>query len=146
VKQIKVVAILGAVAVLAAAIPANSNNKTTISPKVMAAKTVYFEDRTGAERVAAATIAELKKWGRFQLATERKSADLILVLSADPYKGGHVLLASGETGTIDEKGNIDKDSVPNYHAQAPVREAYLFVIDPNTGEVLWSGSHVWAEF
>jgi hypothetical protein len=35
------------------------------------------------------------------------------------------------------------DPVPNPGWHAPVRAAFLTVIDPRTGENLWSDSHVW---
>ncbi len=52
-------------------------------------------------------------------------------------------MSGGQTGTIDKNGNIDEDRVPNYNKQAPVRYAYLTVIDPKTGENLWSDSRRW---
>jgi len=131
------------VAVLVAAIPGYTQKELAKSPKMMSAKTVYFEDRTGADSVAAAAVAQLKKWGRFQVVKDKKEADLIFMFSADPYKGGYIVLASGGTGTMDENGNVKEDRVPNYNVQAPVRDAYLSVIDPKNGQLLWSDSHVW---
>ena len=71
-----------------------------------------------------------------------KEADLILLLSADPYKGGNITFASGQTGSIND-GHITKDPVPNYDKQSPTRYAYLTVIDPETGDNLWSGKRLW---
>jgi hypothetical protein len=68
-------------------------------------------------------------------------ADLILLLSADPYNGGYIIFASGQTGTVDADGHIQQDRIPNYGRLAPVRDAYLTVIA--TGKNLWSDSHVW---
>ena len=113
------------------------------SPKILSAKTVYFDNRTGADAVGAAAVAQLKKWGRFQVVPDKKSADLILLLSADPYHGGYIIFASGQTGTIDANGQIQEDIVPNYNRLAPVRDAYLTAIDPATGKSLWTDSHVW---
>jgi len=84
----------------------------------------------------------LKKWGKFQVVTDRKQADLVFLLSADPYKGGHVVFAGGQTGTV-ENGHVTEDPVPTYNKQSPTRYAYLTVIDPKTGDNLWSGKHVW---
>lgn len=119
-----------------------SQKQLARSAKIMSAKTVYFEDRTGVDKVGAAALAQLKKWGRFQVVGDQKKADLIFFLSADPYKAGQILLASGNTGTI-ENGHVQEDRVPNYNLQAPVREAYLSVIDPSTGQLLWSDSRIW---
>ena len=62
--------------------------------------------------------------------------------SADPYKGGYIISSEGQTGTV-ENGHIDEDRVPNYNRQAPVRYVFLTVIDPKTGDTLWSASHRW---
>ena len=64
------------------------------------------------------------------------------MLSADPYKGGYIITSGGQTGTV-ENGHIDEDRVPNYTGQSPIRYVYLTVIDPITGDNLWSDSHRW---
>jgi hypothetical protein len=124
-------------------ISAHAQKQPAKSPRILSAKTVYFDDRTRAEAVGKAALAELKKWARFQIVQDKKQADLIFLLSADPYKGGYIIMASGQTGSIDAKGHIEVDRVPNYNKQAPVRDAYLTVIDPKTGETLWTDFHVW---
>jgi hypothetical protein len=113
------------------------------SPIILSAKTIFFDNQTGVEAVGTAAVAQLKKWGRFQVVHDKQTADLILLLSADPYKGGYIIFASGQTGTMDKDGHIEQDRVPNYNRQAPVRDAYLTVIDPRSGQNLWSESHVW---
>lgn len=113
------------------------------SPSILSAKTVYFDNQTGAEAVGTAAVAQLRKWGRFQVVRDKQTADLILLLSADPYNGGYIIFASGQTGTVDAHGHIEHDRIPNYNRLAPVRDAYLTVIDPTTGKSLWSTSHVW---
>ena len=113
------------------------------SPKILSAKTVYFDNQTGAEAMGTAAVAQLRKWGRFQIVHDKHTADLILLLSAGPYNGGHIIFASGQTGTIDADGHIEQDRIPNYNRLAPVRDAYLTVIDPRSGQNLWSDSHVW---
>jgi hypothetical protein len=75
--------------------------------------------------------------------SRQELGDLVFLLSADPYHGGYIILASGQTGTVDSSGHVQEDRVPNYHKQAPVRDAYLTVINPKTGQNLWSASHVW---
>lgn len=120
-----------------------SQKQLAQSPRILSAKSVYFDDRTGVDAVASKALSEIKRWGRFQAVQERKSADLIFVLSADPYKGGHIIMSGGQTGTVDVHGKIDEDELPNYNKQSPVRYAYLTVIDPKTGENLWSDSRRW---
>jgi hypothetical protein len=121
----------------------HSQKQLPKSPKIQSAKTVYFDDQTGVDAVGAAALAQLKKWGRFQVVQDKNLADLVLLLSADPYHGGYIIFASGQTGSVDSRGNVQEDRVPSYNKQAPVRDAYLTVIDPKTGKNLWSDSHVW---
>jgi len=113
------------------------------SPRILNAKTVFFLNTTGSDAVGSEALAQLKKWGKYKIVSERSQADLILLLSADPYHGGDVLLASGQTGTIHDDGRITTDSVPNYSKAVPTRDAYLSVIDSHSGENLWSDHHVW---
>src|ERR1700693_6193933 len=112
------------------------------SPRILSAKTVYFNNQTGSDAVGKNALAQLKKWGRFQLVSDRKQADLIFLLSADPYKGGNIIFAGGQTGST-ENGHVIEDPVPNYNKQSPTRYAYLTVIDPKTGDNLWSDKHLW---
>lgn len=88
-------------------------------------------------------LTEFKKWGRFRFVQDPKEADLIILLSADPYKGGFVITSGGQTGTVDENGQIEKDRIPNWDRLAPVRYAYQTVIDPKTRDTLWSDDHQW---
>ena len=122
---------------------AQAQKQLTSSSRILSAKSVYFDNRTGVNAVGDKAVIELKKWGRFQIVQDRKQADLIFLLSADPYKGGYIIISGGQTGTINKNGRIDEDPVPNYNHQAPVRDVYLSVIDPKTGENLWSDSHHW---
>jgi len=123
-------------------IAAQAQKHLARSPRILSAKSVYFEDKTGVDAVGNKALAQLKNWGRFQIVQDRRQADLIFVLSADPYKGGYIIRSGGQTGTV-ENGHIDEDRVPNYNRQAPVRYVFLTVIDPKTGDTLWSDSHRW---
>jgi hypothetical protein len=125
-------------------LPTASQDQThsKLAPQILSAKTVYFDDQTDAPHVGENALEQIKKWGRFRVVRDRKRADLILLLSADPYKGGHMVTAGGQTGTI-RNGNIDVDPVPNFNKLSPVRYAYLTVIDPVTEESLWTHSHQW---
>lgn len=130
-------------ACLAIPLAVHSQKQMAKSPTILSAKTVYFDNQTGADSVGAAALAQLKKWGRFQIVQDKKLADLVLVLSADPYNGGYIIFSGGQTGAVDSNGHVQEDRVPNYNRQAPVREAYLTVIDPKTGHAVWNASHVW---
>jgi len=126
-------------------VPATAQDQehSRLAPKILSAKSVYFDDKTGVAAVGKKALSELQKWGRFQIVEDRKLADLIILLSADPYKGGYIIFSGGQTGTIDKSGNIHEEPIPYFNRQAPVRYAYLTVIDPETGENLWSDSRRW---
>jgi hypothetical protein len=113
------------------------------SPRILSANTVYFDNQTGSFAVGGNALARLKKWGKFQIVADRKQADLVFLLSADPYNGGNIIMAGGQTGTIDSRGHIEEDPIPNYIKQTRTRYAYLTVIDATNGSKLWSGEHVW---
>jgi hypothetical protein len=127
---------------LLVATPALAQKQLAQSPRILSAKSVYFQNQTGSDAVGKNALAQLKKWGKFQLVSDRKQADLIFLLSADPYKGGNIVFASGQTGST-ENGHVTEDPVPNYNKQSPTRYAYLTVIDPKTGDNLWSDKHLW---
>jgi hypothetical protein len=128
---------------LVASNPTCAQEEQAKSAKILSAKTVFWDDQTGDAAVGGAALAELKKWGRFQIVDDQSHADLILLLSADPFHGGSIILASGQTGSIDANGNVQPDPGPNHNKATPARDAYLTVIVPKTNEVLWSDSHVW---
>jgi len=123
--------------------PAKTPPQRKISPTILAAKSVFFDDQTGVPAVGKDAIAQLKKWGRFQLATDKTQADLILVLSASPPRGDHIIYSGGQTGTIDNSGHIHEDPVPNYLDSGLARAAYLTVFDAKTGKSLWTDFHQW---
>lgn len=110
------------------------------SPKIQSAKTIFFDDRTGYEAVGKAALAQLKKWGRFEIVPQRQQADLIFLLSITAYRGGYIVPANSSE---DSSMHVRLDPIPNSGWHAPVRSAFLTVIDPKTGESLWSDSHVW---
>jgi hypothetical protein len=113
------------------------------SAKIRSAESVYFDDQSGAAAVGKKAVEQLKKWGRFRIANDRTEADLVMLLSTDPYAGQKIIVSGGQTGTIGPDGDVREDRVPTFGKLAPVRYAYLTVIDPRTGEALWSGSHRW---
>jgi len=140
--SLRLLAVLILFGALSAASPAN-RKKQAPSPKILSAKTVYFRDQTGSDAVGNGALDELRKWGRFQIVSDREHADLVFVLSSDPYRGGLILLGGGQTASVDVEGHVEEDAIPNYNTRSPSRFAYLTVVDPATGEKVWSGEHVW---
>jgi len=113
------------------------------SPRIMSARTVYFDNQTGSDPVGGSALAQLKKWGKFQIVPDRTQADLIFLLSADPHRQGNIIMSGGQTGSIDSHGHIEEDPIPDYTKKSRTRYAYLTVIDPKTGDNLWSKEHAW---
>jgi hypothetical protein len=111
--------------------------------RILSAKTAYFDNQTGSDAVGKGALSQLKKWGKFQIVQDRQHADLIFFLSADPDKGGNVVLSGGQTGSIGSEGHIEEDPIPTYNKQSPTRYAYLTVIKATTGDDLWSEKHLW---
>ena len=137
---------LAAICIVVTLLTASSaqTQKEIASPQAIAsAKTIYFEDKSGVDAVGRKALAELSKWGRFQIVQDRKKADLILVLETDPHQGGNLIYSGGQTATIDSEGHIDEDTVPNYNKQAAVRYGFLTAMDPQMGKNLWSASERW---
>ena len=118
------------VALATIAIPASAQNKKLpqISPKILSAKTAYFENQTGNSAVGNKALSELQKWGRFKLTIDPKSADVVILLSAVRYSSGMIFLGK----------KLDTD--PN---SAPPEFAYLTLADPSTEESLYTDSCRW---
>ena len=128
---------------LISASPSLAQKQLAQSPRILSAKSVYFDNQTGSDAVGKSALTQLKKWGKYQIVPDRKQADLIFFLSSDPYKGGYIIMSEGQTGSIDSRGQIEEDPVPDYNKQSPTRYAYLSVIDAKTGDNLWSEKHLW---
>jgi len=75
----------------------------------------------------AADIAEqeLTAWNRFRLVDDPKQADLVFIFSANPYTGDYLTRKGADERPVKVDGTI------------------LTVIDPHTGEELWSDSKRW---
>ncbi len=133
-----------------------------LPPQVMTAKTVYIDNQSGVARLGDRCYTELAKWGRFQVVQDRKQADLILLLSAREYNRGYVTSGGSTTGTINTSGNVDSTTIgnqttgtvdstgtintttePAYTQPVTVGYTFMTVIDPKTGESLWSDSKRW---
>jgi hypothetical protein len=128
---------------LVVAIAAIGQQTPAVSPRILSASSVYFDNQTGSEAVGQSALTRLKKWRKFQIVNDSKKADLIFLLSADPDTGGNIIFADGKTGTI-EDGHITKDPVPDYSKQSRPRYANLTALDAKTGDKLWSDKRLWS--
>lgn len=113
--------------------------------KVLAARAVYLDNRTGYEKFADRAYDELEKWGRFRVVDNVKDADLVLLLSASVYHGGYVTSGTSQQhGTVDDYGNVDLyGTSQSTSVRVRVGYTHLYVIDPKTGESLWSDTKRW---
>jgi hypothetical protein len=127
-------------ATLFVATPVVAQKQLAQSPQILSAKTIYFSNQTNSSAVGTNALAELKKWGKFQVVQERNKADLILLLSMEPYKEGDDISQGGGSGDLDDG---DESRIPKWNRQKPTQYAYLTVIDPKTGASLWSAEHLW---
>lgn len=112
-----------------------SNDKYAPLPeKIVKAKTVFLINQTGINRFGDDLYQEIKKWNRWQVVAEREKADLLLVLSQRDTVEGVVTTAtataSGQTAT-------------GTGVSAPIKSSawFLHIIEPTTGETLWTTRH-----
>jgi hypothetical protein len=71
---------------------------------------------------------ELLVWKRFRVVENRRQADLILLFSANPYLGDYLT-----------RDGPDKRPVM-------IDRTIMTVIDPHTGQNLWSDSRIWGSW
>jgi hypothetical protein len=99
----------------------------TLSPVAMKAKTIYIDCDACPRGMSAAWRAAfeaLSDWGRFDILPEPMGADLILIVSANPYLGDY-LTRDGP------------DRRPVF-----LKTTYMDLVDPHTGQSLWGDSKV----
>ena len=57
-----------------------------LPPKLLLAKTVFIENKTGHAEAGDALFKELNKWGRFQIAKTKSDAELVFVLTLESHE------------------------------------------------------------
>lgn len=115
--------------------------------KVINAKTVYIDNRSGYANIADKAYDELQKWGRFRIIGDVKDADLVLLFSASSYHGGYTSTATVFSNTNEYSGNTQTTgTVTSNTAPQIISETHLTLIDPKTGESIWSDSREWGRF
>lgn len=123
---------------------AKEKKHAPLSANILAAKTVYIENRTGSTKVADKAYEELESWGRFRVVTDRKDADLILLFSKEEYVAGSITSGGSQTstGNIDESGNMNVETQRSPASTSVLRQrrVYMTVVDPKTGDNLWNDS------
>jgi hypothetical protein len=96
-----------------------------VPPKILHAASVYIDCDACPRGMAAAWRAafqQLEDWGKFDIVPDPKKADLVFLFAANPYLGDYVT-----------RDGPDKRPVA-------IETTYMNVVDPQTGESLWSDS------
>jgi hypothetical protein len=99
-----------------------------LPPKVIDAKTVAIYCQPCPRGLAAASrmaFEQLLDWPRFEIVPDPDKADLILMFSANPYLGDYITRERPDERPVS------------------VDITYMTVVDPNTGDTLWSDSKQW---
>jgi hypothetical protein len=113
---------------------AGQDKYAPLPEKVVNAKTVFYINDTTSSRFGDDLYQELRKWNRWQVVTDRKRADLILVLSQRDHIEGTIATATATTS-----GNTTYAT----GASAPIKSSswHIFLIDPANGQTVWISSH-----
>ena len=108
--------------------PKRVSRRTIISPRILAAKSVYLDNETGYATVGREALQELANWGRFRV-VGRDQAQLLMILSTQEFNGNDFPDAGGFNDTV---------KLP----RKPLN-AFLTVIEKSTGDRLWIDSRPW---
>ena len=109
--------------------------------KVINARTIFYINDTGSSRFGDNLYQELEKWNRWEVVTDKKNADLILVLSQRDHIEGTIATANATTSGHDTYAT---------GTSAPIKSSswHIFLIDPTSGETVWvsnrtPGARLW---
>src|ERR1700730_18515593 len=113
---------------------AEQDKYAPLPEKVVNAKTVFYINDTTSSRFGDDLYQELRKWNRWQVVTDKKKADLILVLSQRDYIEGTIATATATTS-----GNTAYATGTG----APIKTSswHIFLINPVNGHTVWISSH-----
>ena len=102
--------------------------------KVINARTIFYVNDTGSSTFGDNLYQELEKWNRWEVVTDKKNADLILVLSQRDHIEGTIATATATTSGHDTYAT---------GTSAPMKSSvwHIFLIDPTSGETVWVSSH-----
>jgi hypothetical protein len=126
----QLIRLLGVLVLVAAFVPSAPAKKTERPPlptKIMQATSV-FVDCVCPQGLAVAretALQQLQNWGRFQISEQRWQSDLIVLFSGNAYIGDY----------ITRDGPDERPVVVDF--------TIMTVIDPKTGQSLWTDSRRW---
>ena len=109
-----------------------------LPPALLQAKRIYIDNRTpDCPQCADHAFDELSKWGRFQIVTDPKDADLIFVLKSTSSETPVTVIANTtSTGTDSSQTTGRVISREDY-------TMYLTVLDARTNQQLYSNGVYW---
>jgi len=109
---------------------AKKNERPILPAKIMQASSVFVDCVCPRALAAAqeAALHELQSWGRFTISEDRRRADLVFLFSGNPYLGDYLT-----------RDGPDKRPVA-------IQSTIMTVIDPNTGNTLWTDSRRWGSW
>lgn len=99
-----------------------------LPPRIAEAKSVFIACDSCVRGMAVAwkaAFAVLEDWGRYDVIPDPKKADLVFLLSPNPYQGDYVTRDGPDIREI------------------KIETTYLNVLDPQTGANLWGDSRKW---
>jgi len=105
-------------------------NSDGLPQALLKAHTVFVENETGFTDLQYTAILELEKWGRYEIADSREKADLIFRMDSGAYVRQ---LPEGQLPSPGDNSNAE-GAVPNGYTR-------IALVDPKSGQVLWSGLH-----
>jgi hypothetical protein len=126
----QIAVVLLCLAALASVCSAKKEERFTLPAKIMQADSVYVDcvcPRALGEARGTA-LAELQSWGRFKLSEDRRHTDLVILFSGNPYLGDYVTRDGPDTRYV------------------AIEFTIMTVIDPNTGQTLWTDSRRWGSW
>jgi len=129
-KFIQLLVVLFCTATFVSAAFAKKTEHPLLPQKIMQADSVYVDCVCPRALAVARDTAlhELQSWGRFRISQDRRETDLVFLFSGNPYLGDYTT-----------RDGPDKRPVA-------IEFTILTVIDPHTGESLWTDSRRWGSW
>jgi hypothetical protein len=109
---------------------AKKTERPPLPAKIMQANSVYI-DCVCPRALAVAqetALQQVRGWGRFQISQDRRQTDLVILFSGNPYLGDYI-----------SRDGPDKRPVA-------IESTIMTVIDPITGQGLWTDSRRWGSW
>ena len=113
------------------------------SPRIVNSKTVYFQNTTGSDAVGSEAPAELKKWGKYQIVSDRSKPTYSSFFLRIHIRAETSNTQVGKPARSTITAMSRRTAFPTTQRHYQLAHAYLAVIDPKTGENLWSDEHLW---